>query len=207
MKHEEAIAMLAAEKYVLGEMKAEERESFEEHYFTCPDCARDVEELDLIQRGTRTVGASLPERPLAWTERLAMWWARPQMGMAAATALVALVAYNGYQATRPVAVAEEAVALNSQMLRPETRGEVPVLEVLGKKVLVEVDLPGASGELTWMLRGAGDKEVASGKAMAPEPGQTLKLLLPAASLEGSSQFLLEFRGADSYRFRFATRKN
>lgn len=203
--------MLAAEKYVLGELTCEERESFEEHYFTCPDCARDVEELDSLSRGIRAVGASLPERPLRWTEKLGQWWARPQVGFAAASAMLVLLTTSGYQALQlQRGGSDEAEALQSYVLRPETRGEVPVLEAGGKRVLVEVDLPGASGALRWTLRGEADVVLAQGQAMAPPAGQTLKLVLPVQRLEGGSQFLVEFHGAnseESYRFRFSARKN
>jgi hypothetical protein len=76
--------------------------------------------------------------------------------------------------------------------------------------LVEVDLPGASGELNWVLRGKDDAVLAQGRAMAPTAGQTMKLLLPMQRLEGSSQFLVEIHGVnggESYRFRFSARKN
>lgn len=203
--------MLAAEKYVLGELQGSEREQFEEHYFTCPDCARDVEELDLLGRGTRAIGASLPERPLGFGEKLMQWWAKPQMGLAAASALLALVATSGYQAMQLQRVGgEEAEVVTAYALRPETRGAVPELAVNGKRVLVEVDLPGAQGPLQWTLSGDGERKLAEGSATAPSAGQTLKLLLPMQRLEGSSQFLVEIHGVnggESYRFRFTARKN
>lgn len=211
MKHEEAIAMLAAEKYVLGELRAEEREQFEEHYFTCPDCARDVEELDLLHRGTKALGASLPQRPASLAEKLAQWWARPQTGMAMAGAMAMLLVVVGYQGMElGQSGGEEAAALRSVVLRPETRGAVPEIPLEGRQVLLEVDLPGAQGKLEWWVAREDGQRVAVGQTMAPEPGQTLKLLLPARALGGSSQFVLEFRGGaagESYRFRFAARKN
>jgi hypothetical protein len=43
MEHQEAIQLKAAERYLLGELSGDLREQFEEHYFTCTDCSRDVE--------------------------------------------------------------------------------------------------------------------------------------------------------------------
>ena len=40
MEHEQATATLAAERYILNELTAAEREAFEEHYFVCERCAR-----------------------------------------------------------------------------------------------------------------------------------------------------------------------
>jgi hypothetical protein len=42
MDHGEAVSLMAVEKYLLGELPAESREQFEEHFFGCPECARDV---------------------------------------------------------------------------------------------------------------------------------------------------------------------
>lgn len=38
MKHEEAVSSLAVERYLLGEMREEERAAFEEHYLNCAEC-------------------------------------------------------------------------------------------------------------------------------------------------------------------------
>jgi len=38
MNHEEAISRLAAERYLLGEMKEEDRAAFEEHFLACAEC-------------------------------------------------------------------------------------------------------------------------------------------------------------------------
>lgn len=42
MEHTEAIRLQAVVKYVLGELPQAERDSFEEHYFDCGECALDV---------------------------------------------------------------------------------------------------------------------------------------------------------------------
>jgi len=42
MDHSESIRLMAAEKYLLGELTPELREQFEEHFFGCEECALDV---------------------------------------------------------------------------------------------------------------------------------------------------------------------
>ena len=42
MDHSEAIEIRAAEKYLLGELTAEQRDRFEEHFFGCLECAADI---------------------------------------------------------------------------------------------------------------------------------------------------------------------
>jgi hypothetical protein len=43
MEHQEAIQLKAAERYLLGELSGDLREQFEEHFFSCIECAQDVE--------------------------------------------------------------------------------------------------------------------------------------------------------------------
>lgn len=42
MGHDEAIQMLAAERYLLDELDHKLREEFEEHLFDCRECALDL---------------------------------------------------------------------------------------------------------------------------------------------------------------------
>jgi Putative zinc-finger len=42
MDHAEAIQTKAVESYLLGEMSGSARQAFEEHFFDCPECAKDL---------------------------------------------------------------------------------------------------------------------------------------------------------------------
>ena len=42
MDHSEAVELMATERYLLGELPAEQREAFEAHFFECYECALDV---------------------------------------------------------------------------------------------------------------------------------------------------------------------
>src|SRR3954453_12010066 len=42
MDHTQALRTLAIERYLLGEMPDEERDAFEEHFFSCAECAEDA---------------------------------------------------------------------------------------------------------------------------------------------------------------------
>ncbi len=42
MEHKVAVESNAVERYLLGEMPVEERDAFEEHYFSCVECAEEV---------------------------------------------------------------------------------------------------------------------------------------------------------------------
>jgi anti-sigma factor RsiW len=43
MDHAEAVRVLAVEQYLLGELSGPEREAFEEHFFSCPECVEALE--------------------------------------------------------------------------------------------------------------------------------------------------------------------
>ena len=53
MTHEEAVSTLASERYLLEEMSGPERETFEEHYFSCVECADDVRAGGVMRDGVR----------------------------------------------------------------------------------------------------------------------------------------------------------
>jgi hypothetical protein len=53
MTHEEAVSTLASERYLLEEMSEPERETFEEHYFSCVECADDVRAAGVMRDGVR----------------------------------------------------------------------------------------------------------------------------------------------------------
>jgi len=55
MEHDEAVRLQAAVKYVLGELPQTERDSFEEHYFDCGECALEVRSAAAFVDNTRNV--------------------------------------------------------------------------------------------------------------------------------------------------------
>lgn len=55
MDHAEAMGLQAAVKYVLGELHQAERDSFEEHYFDCRECALDVQAAAAFADNARNV--------------------------------------------------------------------------------------------------------------------------------------------------------
>ena len=213
MKHEDCIESLAAEKYILGELPELEREQFEEHYFSCPECAESVRCLSELRGGVQ-LGLGYPaemaqagKQAGRWLPKLWPWWLRPQAAMAGALAAIAVAAITGYQNLQMRGLLR-AQAVQSVALQPATRGDVPTIRAnpLGAFILVEADLPGASGNLTWSLRADGAERVLDGKATAPEPGLSFKLLLPAAVLE-APEYTLAVRSdaGKEWLFRFRTR--
>ncbi len=138
MDHDEAVRLQAAVKYVLGELPQTERDSFEEHYFDCGECAKDVHAAAEFAGSAREVF-----RHEARSEELArnqvrrgrfgwLFWLRPGF---AAPALVVLLAVVGYQnlSTIPKLKSKaevfnsfSLVAANSRSERGQGKAEVRV---------------------------------------------------------------------------------
>ena len=59
MEHSEATETMASARYLLGELTEEERERFEEHFFGCSECARDVRD------GSAMMDSIRAEKPAA----------------------------------------------------------------------------------------------------------------------------------------------
>ncbi len=215
MTHQDCIESLAAEGYILGELSAVDRLHFEEHYFECPECAGAVRRLlllrDGVQLGPHRVVEPSRLRGSAGTRIGRLWslgWLRPQLAFAAALGMGALVLIAGYQNLQ-LRSQLRPQSLSSILLRPETRGEVGNVQPLagGQFVLLEADLPAASGKLTWLLRAVDSGDVIEGTAPAPELGLSFKLLVPAEQLRAGHYILfVRSETRDEWTFRFTTRK-
>jgi hypothetical protein len=55
MDHETAVQQKATERYFLGELTGADRDGFEEHFFTCPDCAEDVRAMTVFAANAKAV--------------------------------------------------------------------------------------------------------------------------------------------------------
>jgi hypothetical protein len=208
MTHEQALTTLASERYLLDEMTVPERETFEEHYFSCVACAADVRTAGLMRDGARagllepqTVSRVVPFRSRRWYQSTALPWA-----LAATLALVA-----GYQtlvtvpALRPL---NEPRALEPVTLRPASRGQEARIAIGpdSAAITLAVDASSAvsSGELSYDLRAAAGFLVLSGKAAAPTPGAPLLLLVPARAVNAPGRYVLSVAGND-YPFEIVAR--
>lgn len=59
MNHDDAMEMMAAERYILGELEPAERDAFEEHFFDCTVCADDIRDSAKFAAGVRTSDAKV----------------------------------------------------------------------------------------------------------------------------------------------------
>ncbi len=55
MNHEEATNRQAVDRYLLGEFSTAERDEYEEHFFECPTCAKEIQTGLALEANARTV--------------------------------------------------------------------------------------------------------------------------------------------------------
>ena len=99
MDHSEVVRLQAVEKYVLGELPAELRDEFEEHYFDCAECAADVKHLATFVTASRMILEEPPKaKKVAAVKQpeKASWfaWLRPAIAVPAVVALAAVVIFQ-----------------------------------------------------------------------------------------------------------------
>jgi hypothetical protein len=220
MDHLQAVNTMAMERYLLEEMPQPERDSFEEHYFSCAECAEDARTaaamvdgaargLARTEAGTATIRQRgvLPFRAASqprWRSSVALPWA--------AAALLAIGI--GYQSVEGPLVSRrsgDSFALTPSTLRPASRGQEAVVSSgPGGLVTLAVDLGGAEFDkgIRYELARADGKTIASGEAAAPVSGAALLLMFPGSVVKGSEHFVLTLHNSGSpsltpasYRFR------
>ncbi|HEX7285733.1 MAG TPA: zf-HC2 domain-containing protein [Candidatus Angelobacter sp.] len=105
MNHQDAVSSLAVERYLLGELKDEERAAFEEHYLNCDECLDAVTFGDEFMEAGREIAREnlpVPIRPPAPVPRslveLLKGWFPPVPTLASALAVCAMsTVYLGVQ--------------------------------------------------------------------------------------------------------------
>jgi hypothetical protein len=101
MDHNIVVREQMTEKYLLEELAPELRDEFEEHFFDCPECARDVGAASKFVEHSRIILAEEPVEALETAPprqqaSRAGWlaWFRPAFAVPAMAALLAVIAYQ-----------------------------------------------------------------------------------------------------------------
>ena len=175
MDHESARHTLAAERYFLGEMTYEERDAFEEHYFSCAACADDVCITSIFLENAKVV-LSKSSAPAA---RSWLAWLRPLTAVPA-SAVLALAAVVGYQnmVTIPALRAPRSMA-SALILDAETRAsraQVQAGEPL--RFQMALDHSPVGDQVTVELADASGNVLRSGSIEAPGVNQPLDVYFP-----------------------------
>jgi hypothetical protein len=73
MDHERAVQLNAAERYFLGELTGEDRDTFEEHFFGCLECAQDVRDLAVFSANAKAIFRDRSGPPGALLSQKMFW--------------------------------------------------------------------------------------------------------------------------------------
>jgi len=194
MDHSEAVRTQSAERYLLNELSGDERSAFEEHYFSCQDCAEEVrcgaalmENLRAVARETPVTAVSrtrIPAQRSSWFQ-----WSFPAFATAAIVLLAAIVGYQGMvtipKLRREVSIAVPQVLTSVSLMASVSRGgPLPVVKVSSNEPFgLYLDIPPQSGVTAFQC------EVLSGSQVkftvrVPErqASDTVHLLIPGGSL-------------------------
>lgn len=152
MDHDEAMRQMMVERYLLGELAPDAQEAFEEHFFSCQECAFDVRSAAAFIDHTKAMLATPAHEPaLAKSERreAGRWaWFRPAISVPVMALLVLILLYQGLIEV-PKARREAAQGTTAQILpalslinaatRGGNRAELTVQH--GEPFLLFVDVP------------------------------------------------------------------
>ena len=188
MNHDDAIGQMAVERYLLGELDGDAREDFEEHMFSCPDCALDTRVATMfIEAAKVELGKAAPVQPAVketrrreeGRNRWFSWW-RPAFAAPAFAALVMVICYQNLvtlPGLRKAAV--EPTVLPVAPLSAATRGETHTTITADRAhgIAVPVDIPldpglGTFASYSFVLNDPEGKLAWSGAIPAPAPGSS-----------------------------------
>jgi hypothetical protein len=140
MDHLDAKRLQAAEKYVLGELPAELRDEYEEHYFDCADCAEDIKAASAFVGASKEIFREEPARVMrvpaakAASRGFSDWfgWLRPAIAVPVVASLVAIIAFQAVtgRSSKDRSTLSEAQAFQSSFrVQGTTRGAGEIAKI------------------------------------------------------------------------------
>jgi len=195
MDHQEAAKMQAVERYLLGELPADQREAFEEHFFECPECGEDLITAAIFVANARAVLKEETHQSVSRRTGASNKWVthvrRAQaIALAVTVLLLALSTYLLVVAIpglkRELARVSAPQSYLAVFLRAATRGEDQVIEIAKdtRFVGLSLDVPPERvyGSYECELVGEpGWTGIAVRLAAPARPGGPLDLLVPSSS--------------------------
>jgi hypothetical protein len=203
MDHTDAVRLGACEKYLLGDLAPSLRAEFEEHYFSCPVCAADLNAGVQFAAASRQIFAESPapargetagSKPSPW-----LAWLRPAFAL---PAFAVLLLFIGYQNTMVIPRWKNlaASASSPRLMHPPnlhvgiSRGAESVVRApAGQAADVFLDIPGESSYQSFMFRVEDSSGVTRSELAIPsdEAGKTAVVHLPSNLAAGEYTIVLE----------------
>ena len=193
MKHEFAIATHAVERYLMGDMPADERDAFEDHYFSCETCAEDLRVTARFIENAKSVWDEDAQKPpkLSFLDWLKAKWLSPAVVAVATAAMAVIVFQNAViipSLKAPVALPAVALDLASRAALPQIGPGDPLHFLLAPEN--PIDTPQLWAELSTEAGSI----LRSGTVAAPKPQQPIDVYFPGTL--GPGRYIITIR---SYR--------
>jgi hypothetical protein len=159
MDHDFAVKSQACEKYLLGELSPELRDAYEDHYFSCAECAVQLRSAVEMLGASRQIFAAAPaaapnpggaEKPRVW-----FGWLRPVIAVPVFATLLLLVGYQNFVTIPHLKrSASPRVLPMFSLITANTRGEVlPELVATPNEPLgLYMDVPADPAYSTYAIR-------------------------------------------------------
>jgi hypothetical protein len=208
MEHTEAVQLKAAERYLLGELSSEVRDQFEEHFFSCAECAREVGVGATFIDAAREVfsseeaAARAPRTPRREARGWFALWLRPAFIVPALAVLFLVVAYQNVvvmprmRAALSESNAPQTLSWFSIMAENSRGGAQQKISVpRGRPFSLFVDIPIETHFASYSC----DLETESGTfvhswaASPEETGKAVQVLIPP-SMSKPGKYVLVVRG-------------
>lgn len=206
MDHSEAIRLGAAEKYLLGELPSQQREEFEEHYFTCGECANDIKSGAVLVDNAREV---LREEPAMQTvlkpapaRRGWLGWFQPGYGLAAVLALLAVISYQNFvtiPGLKSGSAHAQALTSFSLMTADSRGGGATVIQPqAGRPFGLYVDIPATQPFAYYTLSVRMGVRSFTVQVSADQAKDTVQMLIPADTVQsGKAELVIEGHASEN----------
>ena len=196
MEHVEAIRAKTAEAYLLGELAADERRAFEEHFFDCQECTRDVEAgsqfIDAYKELPRREGARMGNQMGVIRPGIAVprgpGGFRQVYALAASVLLAGVLLFQSMVTIPKLKQSAAPQALESFSLESAgSRGAEPtvIAPAHGKPFVILFDIPPGAEEREYLchIRSESGAEAASFRVSATLAQRTIPVFIPATQLK------------------------
>ena len=208
MDHDEAVRQMMVERYLLRELAPEEQEAFEEHFFSCQECASDLRsEAAFIDHSKVVLSAPSQEAVAPKRERQTSgWraWFRPALAAPIMAVLLVLLGYESFvEIPRARQLAQQsstaqvlpALSLATAATRGDSKATLTVQK--GEPFLLFVDIPAQAQFVSYsaeMHNPAGEK-VWSLPVTSDAARDTVSIRIPGQQESGT--YTLVVRGIES----------
>jgi hypothetical protein len=208
MDHSEAVRTRVAERYLLNELTGDERDAFEEHYFSCQECAEEIRCGAILMENLREIVLDTPSTtfpaPRIFGGRSFRFQSSYQVFASAAIVLLATVV--GYQSLvliprlrRGVGGAVPQALTSVSLLASASRGsQLPVVQVgMNQPFGLYLDIPPQSGFDAFLCEVRTDSKVEFTVRIPKDQAiETVHLLVPGDKLK-PGRYNLVVRGIAS----------